>query len=112
MNPSGGTNGFGASWRKAKTYDCFCSIPWPVCVCVCVRACVCLFVLGAWQDLSLVVSGSTGKRNSRNIPYTQFYVTSATNVEDKPIFSFVSLQPVAGPDAEPSQTMVSGNGCV
>nr|AML77775.1 putative LOV domain-containing protein [Dictyopteris undulata] len=57
------------------------------------------------EDLSLVVAGATGKRNSRNVPYTQFYVTNASNTEDQSLFAFVSLQPVAGLEVEPSQTM-------
>nr|AML78389.1 putative LOV domain-containing protein [Colpomenia sinuosa] len=59
----------------------------------------------AKEDLSLVVQGSTGKRNSKNVPYTQFFVTAVTNDEGKVLYTFVSLQPVAGPEAEPSQTM-------
>lgn len=59
----------------------------------------------AQEDLSLVVTGSTGKRNSRNVPYTQFFVTGIKDEADQTVYSFVSLQPVAGPDAEPSQTM-------
>lgn len=58
------------------------------------------------QDLSLVVKGSTGKRNSKNVPYTQFFVTAVTDESGMALYSFVSLQPVAGLEAEPSQTMV------
>nr|AML78433.1 putative LOV domain-containing protein [Saccharina sculpera] len=59
----------------------------------------------AKQDLSLVVKGSTGKRNSKNVPYTQFYTTTVTDAGGQPLYSFVSLQPVTGAEAEPSQTM-------
>lgn len=60
----------------------------------------------AVQDLSLVVTGSSGKRNSRNVPYTQFFVTSVKDDQGQSSLTFVSLQPVSGPEAEPSQTMV------
>nr|AML77110.1 putative LOV domain-containing protein [Desmarestia viridis] len=59
----------------------------------------------AQQDLSLVVTGSSGKRNSRNVPYTQFFVTAVMSEEGQSSLTFVSLQPVSGPEAEPSQTM-------
>ncbi|CAN0068004.1 unnamed protein product [Pylaiella littoralis] len=59
----------------------------------------------AKEDLSIVVKGSTGKRNSKNVPYTQFFVTAVTDESGKALYSFVSLQPVAGLEAEPSQTM-------
>ncbi|CAM9814366.1 unnamed protein product [Scytosiphon promiscuus] len=59
----------------------------------------------AKEDLSLVVQGSTGKRNSKKVPYTQFFVTAVTDDAGKALYTFVSLQPVAGPEAEPSQTM-------
>eukprot|EP00752_Nemacystus_decipiens_P010966 g9746.t1 len=59
----------------------------------------------AKEDLSLVVQGSTGKRNAKNVPYTQFFVTAVTDEAGKCLYTFVSLQPVAGVDAEPSQTM-------
>lgn len=58
------------------------------------------------QDLSLVVKGSTGKRNSKDVPFTQFFVTAVTDEAGMALYSFVSLQPVAGLEAEPSQTMV------
>lgn len=53
-----------------------------------------------------MVQGSTGKRNSKKVPYTQFFVTAVTDDSGKALYTFVSLQPVAGPEAEPSQTMV------
>lgn len=61
------------------------------------------------QDLSLVVQGSTGKRNAKNVPYTQFFVTAVTDEAGKCLYTFISLQPVAGLEAEPSQTMVSSS---
>nr|AML76365.1 putative LOV domain-containing protein [Ishige okamurae] len=57
------------------------------------------------EDTSLVVSGSTGRRNSRNVPFTQFFVTPACDPDGKALFALVSLQPVRGAEAEPSQTM-------
>lgn len=53
-----------------------------------------------------MVQGSTGKRNAKNVPYTQFFVTAVTDESGKPVYTFISLQPVAGLEAEPSQTMV------
>lgn len=64
---------------------------------------------GALQDLSLVVTGSSGRRKFKKVPYTQFFVTAVTDEAGEALFSFVSLQPVSGPEAEPSQTMVSGH---
>lgn len=54
-----------------------------------------------------MVKGSTGKRNSKNVPYTQFYATTVADAAGRALYSFVSLQPVTGSEAEPSQTMVS-----
>ncbi|CAM9918495.1 unnamed protein product, partial [Ectocarpus sp. 12 AP-2014] len=59
----------------------------------------------AKEDLSLVVQGSSGKRNSKAVPFTQFFVTSVTDEAGMALYTFVSLQPVSGLEAEPSQTM-------
>ncbi|CAN0456304.1 unnamed protein product, partial [Ectocarpus sp. 12 AP-2014] len=59
----------------------------------------------AKEDLSLVVQGSSGKRNSKEVPFTQFFVTSVTDEAGMALYTFVSLQPVSGLEAEPSQTM-------
>lgn len=54
-----------------------------------------------------MVQGSTGKRNAKNVPYTQFFVTAVMDESGNTIYTFISLQPVAGLEAEPSQTMVN-----
>nr|AML79526.1 putative LOV domain-containing protein [Sargassum thunbergii] len=57
------------------------------------------------EDLPLVVKGVTARNKS--VPYTQFFTTPATAAGEpsRVVYAFVSLQPVSGPEVEPSQTM-------